>query len=95
MARRQGTKRRRRPTSSADLGRLDALQAVASALAAAMTPSDVAEVVLVRGIALLGARAGSVSLLVDGDGGRLHRLQSRGIPDEILRAYDRAMDESG
>ena len=88
MARRQGTKRRGRPTSSADLGRLDALQAVASALSAAMTPSDVAEVVLDRGIALLGARAGSVSLLVDGDGGRLHRLQSRGIPDEILRAYD-------
>jgi PAS domain S-box-containing protein len=88
MARRQGTKRRGRPTSSADLGRLDALQAVASALSAAVTPSDVAEVVLDRGIALLGARAGSVSLLVDGDGGRLRRLQSRGIPDEILRAYD-------
>jgi hypothetical protein len=51
-----------------------------------VTPSEVADVVLDQGLALLGARAGSVSLLVGGD--RLERLQARGIPDEVLRAYD-------
>jgi PAS domain S-box-containing protein len=83
MARRD----RHRParTPAAELRRLAGLQAATSALSAAVTPADVAEVILDHGIALLGARAGSVSLLVEG---QLRRLGARGIPDEVLRSYD-------
>lgn len=85
--RRRGAKRPAGADSKADLARLAGLQAVASALSGALTPSDVAAVILDRGIALLGARAASVSLLV-GEG-ELQRLEARGIPEEILREYDR------
>jgi PAS domain S-box-containing protein len=64
-----------------------ALQAVTSSLSLSETPGDVAQVVLERGIALLGARAGSISLVQQGDE-RLARLQARGIEGAFLRAYD-------
>jgi PAS domain S-box-containing protein len=86
MARRRSTRERARSTATGDVRRLAALQTVTSALCAAVTPSDVADVILEHGIALLGARAGSVSLLDAQD--RLERLHARGIPDEILREYD-------
>jgi PAS domain S-box-containing protein len=64
------------------------LQSATAALASAVSPPQVAEVVLDRGLALLRARAGSVSLL--GDGGRLERIVARGLDPELLGAYDRA-----
>ena len=65
--------------------RLAALQSVTSALTGAVTPAEVAGVVLERGISLLGARAGSVYVLGDGD--RLRRLRARGVSEEMLRAF--------
>jgi len=82
MARRQGSTPAR-SKASPDLRRLAGLQAVTASLSGATTSSDVAAVVLDRGIALLGARAGSISLLAGED--RLERLEARGVPDELLR----------
>ena len=65
--------------------RLAALQSVTSALTGAVTPAEVAGVVLERGISLLGAGAGSVYVLRDGD--RLRRLRARRVSEETLRAF--------
>ena len=62
------------------------LQSATAALVSAVTPPQVAEVILDRGLALLRARAGSVSLL--GAEGRLERIDARGFDAELLRAYD-------
>jgi PAS domain S-box-containing protein len=66
--------------------RLDGLQAATAALSAAVTPSDVARVVLDEAIAMLGAQFGTVSLI--GEGGRLERLDARGSSEELLRASE-------
>jgi PAS domain S-box-containing protein len=63
------------------LERLARLQAVTAALAAAVTPAEVADVVMGPGVALLGARAGAISV-VDGSA-RLKRLAaSRDFPGD-------------
>jgi signal transduction histidine kinase len=51
----------------AEFERADRLQAVTALLAEALTPDQVAEVIIAQGLAALGARAGSIAQLVDGD----------------------------
>ena len=77
-----GTRSRSRRPSR----RIAALQAVTAALTGAVTPSEVAEVILDRGIGLIGARSGSVFLLA-GDG-RVKRLRARGLSEETLGAFE-------
>jgi len=64
------------------------LQSATAALVSAVTPPQVAEVILDRGLALLRAEAGAVSLL--GAEGRLERIDVRGFDAELLQAHDRA-----
>jgi PAS domain S-box-containing protein len=71
-----------RPATS-ELRRLAALQEATAALSGAVTPADVARVVLDHGIALLGARGGAVTLL---EGEALVRLEVRGVEDALVRA---------
>jgi PAS domain S-box-containing protein len=63
--RRQAEQRARQLAERA-LDRLARLQAVTAALSEAVTPRQVADVVVDRGIAALGARAGAISLLNEG-----------------------------
>jgi len=65
--------------------RLTRLQRVTSALSRALTPEQVAEVIVAEGVAALDADAGLVAL-VDQDGQRLEIASAAGYPpDEIAR----------
>ncbi len=67
------------------------LQSATAALSGASTPSEIGEVVLDRGLGLLGARAGSLSLL--GADGGLARVDARGLDPALLREIDAAAAE--
>ena len=73
---------------TAEHRRLVALQAATAALSGAVTPAEVAAVVLDHGLALLGARAGSVSALAAG--GALERLDARGLDGDLIAALHAA-----
>ncbi len=63
--------------------RVASLQAVTAALSAARTPEQVGRVVIEQGLAVLGASAGSVTLL-DRTGTRLEIMAAIGYPPQIL-----------
>jgi len=65
--------------------RTAALQATTAALATALTLDAVANVIVSKGVAAVGAHAGSISLL--GDNGMLHILASSGYKQEIISMY--------
>jgi PAS domain S-box-containing protein len=75
---------RRVAESSAD--RTLRLQTVTAALSEALTPEQVATVVVDQGLAMLGAVAGYMALLADG-GKRLHVVRSVGYPTEVHEGY--------
>ena len=77
------------PTGSVEL--LLGLQRVTAALARALTPEDVAQVVVDQGLPLLGASGGGVSFVTRS--GRLRLLRALGTPAEVAAAH-RAMSSS-
>ncbi|MEW5929270.1 MAG: PAS domain S-box protein [Gemmatimonadota bacterium] len=62
------------------------LQRVTAALAGALTPAEVAEVVVREGSEALGAAAGTLCLL-DEDAARLEVVRSVGLPAELVEAW--------
>ncbi|AFY40900.1 PAS domain S-box protein [Nostoc sp. PCC 7107] len=62
------------------------LQKITAALSEAITPQQVADVVVNQGIAALGASAGSVSLLAE-KGSCLKVVQATGYPSSVLDAW--------
>jgi signal transduction histidine kinase len=64
------------------------LQAVTAALSEAMTPEQVAEVVIQQGGATLGARAGLIALVSE-DGAALEIARAFGYPGETLETWRR------
>jgi PAS domain S-box-containing protein len=66
--------------------RVARLQAITSALSEALTLSQVAEVAVSQGIAGLGACAGSMALLAEGDS-VLEVVRALGYPQEILETW--------
>ncbi|HEX9369378.1 MAG TPA: PAS domain S-box protein, partial [Roseiflexaceae bacterium] len=64
------------------IARADHLQRISSALSEALTPAEVAEVVLSRGIAALGSQAGTIALLNDA-GDTIELINTRGYPAEL------------
>ncbi|MBA3336856.1 MAG: GAF domain-containing protein [Chloroflexia bacterium] len=66
------------------------LQRVTAAFAGALTAERVADVVVENGLAALGARAGTVVLLVERDGvSGLEVASAVGYPDEVVRSWRR------
>ncbi|MDQ3044187.1 MAG: GAF domain-containing protein [Chloroflexota bacterium] len=66
------------------------LQQVTAAFAEALTAERVAEVVVEHGLAALGARAGTVVLLVEHEGiAELEIASAIGYPDEVTQAWRR------
>lgn len=63
------------------------LQPLTAALLDCVTVADVVEVVVERGIALLGARAGLVALLSN-DGQMLHVVRTSGYSDETMKGWE-------
>ena len=68
--------------------RIARLQTVTSALAEALTFSQVAEVVVSHGLNALEAQAGSVALL-DEDAAEFELIGARGYPPELVNAWQR------
>lgn len=68
--------------------RTAALQSVTAALAEALTPAEVAEVIVERGLAALSAVAGSIVLLSP-DRTELILLRAFGYPDEVIDPWKR------
>jgi PAS domain S-box-containing protein len=64
------------------------LQAVTAAFSEALTPNQVAEVVVNQGIAALGITTGFVALLTDNDTS-LEIVQSVGLPQELIESWRR------
>ncbi|MEH1968186.1 PAS domain S-box protein [Nostoc sp.] len=62
------------------------LQRITAALSEALTPQQVADVVVNQGIAALQATAGSVALLTEG-GGELKIVQAIGYPQSVIDAW--------
>ena len=68
--------------------RIARLQTITAALSEALTPAEVATVVIEQGLAALEASAGSIALL-DGDGLNLELLQVIGYPPATIEAWRR------
>ncbi len=64
------------------------LQRVTAALAGALTPEEVAEVVMREGVEALGASAGTLCLL-DEESGELEVVRSEGLPRHMVDAWRR------
>lgn len=67
--------------------RLERLQAITSELSRALTPAQVADAVLTRGLAALFADAGYVALA--GEGGAIELLLAPGYPEDVLEHFRR------
>jgi PAS domain S-box-containing protein len=63
------------------------LQSITAALSEALTPKEVADVVMNQGIAALGACAGSVVLLTQGNT-TLKVLQATGYPESVIDTWE-------
>ena len=61
------------------------LQAITAALSRALTPADVAQVIIQQGLPGIGADAGAVALL-DESGARLELLRTVGYPPDMVHA---------
>lgn len=68
------------------VSRIMRLQRITAALSEALTPEEVADVVVNQGIAALGATSGSVVLLAGG-GNSLKVVQAIGYPESIIDAW--------
>jgi PAS domain S-box-containing protein len=68
--------------------RTTALQSVSAALAEALTPAEVAEVIVERGLATLSASAGTIMLLSP-DRGELVMLRAFGYTDQVIEPWTR------
>jgi PAS domain S-box-containing protein len=64
------------------------LQAIALALAEALTPAEVADVIMAQAIAAVGAQAGSVALLAE-DAETLEIVSVSGYPEQMLDSWRR------
>jgi PAS domain S-box-containing protein len=64
------------------------LQRVTAALSEAVTPADVAHVIVVNGAEALGAAGGSLAVL-DHAAGEFHTLATTGYPEPVAQAYAR------
>ncbi|HEX8099081.1 MAG TPA: GAF domain-containing protein [Actinomycetota bacterium] len=62
------------------------LQAVTASLSEAITISDVATVVIDRGLPVLGASGGMIAML-DGHGSELHVIRAAGYSDELVNRW--------
>jgi PAS domain S-box-containing protein len=71
--------------------RLSRLQTTTAALSQALTPEEVAHVIMMEAIAALGATAGSFALLSEDnkEGGTVHLVDAIGYPDEIVERWRR------
>jgi hypothetical protein len=70
------------------------LQRVTAALAGALTPAEVAEVVMREGVEALGASAGTLCLL-DEESGELEVVRSEGLPRHMVDAWRRFSLDAG
>ncbi|MEO5929993.1 MAG: ATP-binding protein, partial [Candidatus Kapaibacterium sp.] len=84
LAMEQGARAKAERTSD----RISRLQAVTSALSVALTPLQVADVIIDLGIGAFGAAAGSVSLLAD-EGDVLEVIRARGYSKTMLSNWRR------
>ena len=66
--------------------RLQASQELTAALASALTAADVAAIIVDKGVAAVGAYAGSMMLL-NGNGTALERVRAVGYPEEMLARW--------
>jgi PAS domain S-box-containing protein len=73
--------------------RTAALQSVSAALAEALTPAEVAEVIVERGLTALSATAGSI-VMFTGDRSELEILRAFGYADEIIEPWNRFAADS-
>jgi PAS domain S-box-containing protein len=77
---------RARTSAEAAAARISALQATTAALSTALTPEEVANVVIEEGLRALAARAGSVAF-VDETGTRLDLIATAGYPEESVKPF--------
>jgi PAS domain S-box-containing protein len=82
------------PNGNGRLERLNALLSLTAALSEALTPTDVAEIIVSRGVATLGASAGSVSLL-NAELDALEVVASIGYPSEMVYSWRRFPLDAG
>jgi PAS domain S-box-containing protein len=82
------SERRARQAAESAAARAASLQAITAALSQALTPGEVAEAIITRGLSGVGAVAGSVSLLSH-DGTALQLLRVVGLPTEVVEVYRR------
>lgn len=68
--------------------RIAGLQVITAAFSEALTPQQVAQVVLEQGLAVMNARAGSVAVLGD-DGASLELLASTGYVSDVVKDWQR------
>ena len=80
------TERRSRQPVERALANLASLQAVTAALSEALTPAQVAAVILNQGLQSLGAHAGMIALL-DDTRTELISLATVGYPSEMVDPY--------
>ena len=79
---------RARASAEAAAARISALQATTAALSTALTPEEVANVVVDEGLRALSARAGSVAF-VDETGTELELIAAAGYPETAIQLYKR------
>lgn len=77
-----------REAAQADAARTSRLQALTAALSSAISPSEVAAVVVEQGVATLGAQAGFI-LRLDDAGDTLLLVGSTGYPDDVADEWAR------
>lgn len=86
-ARLYAAERAARAAAEAAVDRLQRLQAITAALGEALTPSDVAQVVVDHALRALGARAGSIRQLAP-DGSTLQAVRMKGYSEEVAGAWN-------
>ena len=87
-ARAYAAEARARTTAERALDRTSSLQRVSAALAAALTPAEVAENVVRQAVETAGAHAGAMAVLTE-DGGELEVVFELGYPKEMISRFRR------
>ena len=88
LRRRILTEEEARRTAERAVEQATRLAVVAAALSEAVTPEDVAAVIVAQAVEALGARAAAVSLFTD-DGALLELIHAAGYPAELVRRWQR------
>lgn len=78
-----------RDAAEAEAARTRALQAATAGLAGAATPQDVADVLVRRGAATIGATGGAL-MRVDDDGHWMDIIHTHDVPDEVAERWRRS-----